>query len=280
MRIAELDSRFRSTWDVRTIAHVVNLGHETVAKVLREVRGPRPKRAKPPHVRKTRFLKTNVMWSMDFKELPGKRCLIHTIDEASGYRLGWKVCQTPTAEAALEHMKEVIQNTGKVPLVWKFDHGPAFMSRVLQTFLSQNEVLPYPIPPRAPWVQGRIERDHLEIQNWLNPVEKQDLSWEALEQEIQEGMLMLNFVKPRATLGFRTAAEVYHNLDGFEEEKRESFRRRVEQLKFQLGPKGGERLHRKAVRAALQEFGLYQEWLDSPSEAETVNTSQLVKVAV
>ena len=276
----ELDRRFRSTWDVRTIAHVVNLSHETVAKVLREERGPRPKRVKPPHVRKTRFLKADVMWSMDFKELPGKRCLIHTIDEASGYRLGWKVCQTPTAMAALEHMREIIQNTGKVPLVWKFDHGPAFMSRVLQAFLSQHEVLPYPIPPRAPWVQGRIERDHLEIQNWLNPVENQGLSQEALEQEIQEGMLMLNFVKPRATLNFKTAAEVYHNLPGFEEENRDSFRARVEQLKFQLGPKGGERLHRKAVRIALQEFGLYQEWLDSPSVAKTVNTFQLAEVAV
>jgi len=258
----------------------MNLSHETVAKVLREERGPRPRRVKPPHVRKTRFLKADVMWSMDFKELPGKRCLIHTIDEASGYRLGWKVCETPTAKAALEHMEEVIQSAGKVPLVWKFDHGSAFMSRVLQTFLVRNQILPYPIPPRAPWVQGRIERDHLEIQNWLNPLGNQDIAQETLEREIQEGMLMLNFVKPRATLGFKTAAEVYHNLPSFREEKRRSFRARVEQLKFQLGPKGGERLQRKAVRIALQEFGLYQEWLDSPGEAKTVNTSQLMRVAL
>ena len=42
-KVLALDRRYRSTWDAHAIAHVVKLSHTTVAKILREFRGPRPK---------------------------------------------------------------------------------------------------------------------------------------------------------------------------------------------------------------------------------------------
>jgi hypothetical protein len=46
-----------------------------------------------------------------------------------------------------------------------------------------------------------------------------------------------------------------------------------------LGPGGGERFHRRAVRNALQSWGLYEEWQEGNYGSQTVNTSQLNNVA-
>jgi len=59
--VIELDERYRSSWDARSIAHVVGIGHTTVAKILREKRGPRPRRRRLPHDRRTSFLRRDVM---------------------------------------------------------------------------------------------------------------------------------------------------------------------------------------------------------------------------
>jgi hypothetical protein len=78
--VLALDKRYRSTWDAHAIAHVVKLSHTTVAKILREFRGPRPKRAKEPHTRRTRFTRRDVMWSSDFVRIGWGWLLLTTID--------------------------------------------------------------------------------------------------------------------------------------------------------------------------------------------------------
>lgn len=279
-RVIGLDRRYRSSWDVRSIAHVVGIGHTTVAKILREIRGPRPERGKRPHDRRTRFLRRDAMWSSDFMELPDGRELIKSLDEMSIFRLGWDAEQTETAEFAVRHGEAIVGRMGRAPLVWKYDHGSPFTSGLFQDFLARHKILPYPIPPRSPWVNGRTERDNREVRNWLIPVEAKKLAAAELDRDIDDGMLMLNYVKPRAVLGFKKSAEVYFRAVGIEEIDRDEFLAKVREYEAQIGSAGTERTLRKAIRMAMQHFEIYEEWTQLPWWDKDVNTSRLLNVSI
>ena len=267
-RVLTLDRENRSTWDTRSIASVVGISHASVAKILAEGRGPRPTRKDRPHTGRTRVLVRDVFLSSDFTEVPGGRKLLKTLEEYSRYRPGWDVCPE-TAEAVVAHAERVIASTGRTPLVWKYDHGSAFTSEKFQDFLREHWIIGYPTHRRAPWTNGRTERDNKEIKNWLIPV-RDDVSDSELEREIREGMLMLNNVKPRAVLGFKTSASAYHSCKGVAHLDRKVIWKMLEETKTGLAPLKGERLHRKAVRELLKKLGLYEEW-DGVVTAESVN---------
>lgn len=295
-KVVELDRAYRSTWDAHAIGHVVKLSATTVAKILRERRGPRPRRGKRPHTRRTRFTRRDVMWSSDFVDLGWGWLLIKTLDEKSGYRLGWDLCRGERAEAAVRHARSIVERMGRAPLAWKYDHGSAFTSAAFQDFLAGHGIVAYPIPPRAPWANGRVERDHQDIRTWLVPLEGKEPTRELLEREVDEGMLTFNFIKPRASLGFRKSAEVY--LGEAAAPDIEELRGRLAQglcdAAFELGAmdaeepgrirrRSREQVHRRSVRLALERLGLYEEWdvaaQKGPSEAMTVNTSKALDVA-
>lgn len=294
-RIVELDRRYRSTWDAHAIAHVVGLSATTVAKILRELRGPRPKRAKQPHTRRTKFLRRDVMWSSDFVRLGWGWLLMRTIDEMSGFRLGWDLCRGETAQAAVAYARSIVKRMGRAPLVWKYDHGSAFTSKAFQDFLAELRIVPYPTQPHAPWTNGRVERDHQDIHAWLIPLvlAGQEPSHQTLEKEIDEGMLTFNYVKPRAVHGFRKSAEVYFSKEMelvIDEDVRDRLHGVICEIAFSLGAEESsrlkrrtrEQLHRKTVRLALQRLKLYEEWDTAPkrpSEAETVNRSEPANVS-
>lgn len=267
-KILEIDRGNRSTWDTRSIASVVGVSHGSVAKVLAEVRGPRPTRKAPPHTGRTKVLARDVFWSSDFTEVPGKRKLLKTLDEHSRYRPGWDICPE-TAEAVVEHAEGLVSCMGRAPLVWKYDHGSAFTSEKFQAFLKRHGIIGYPTQRRAPWTNGRTERDNREIKNWLIPV-ADGVSDSELEREVREGMLMLNNLKPRAVLGYRTSATIYHKCNGIGHLNRQEVLKMLEEAKRGLAPLKGERLHRKAVREMLKRLGLYEEW-EAGEKAESVN---------
>lgn len=297
-KVIELDREYRSTWDARAIAHVVGISAATVAKILRELRGPRPKRVKQPHTRRTRFLKRDVMWSSDFVRLGWGWLLIRTIDEMSGFRLGWELCRGETAATVMAHARSMAKRMGRLPLVWKFDHGSAFTSAAFQGFLAENGIVPYPTHPHAPWMNGRVERDHQDVHTWLIPVvlahAGKEPEGEALDREIDEGMLTFNYLKPRAALGFRRSAEVYFgeesalDVDG---EVRGRLAQAISDAAFALGSEDRgrmklrtrEKMHRSTVRLALQRLGLYHEWdvaaPKGPPEADVVNRTEASDVA-
>ena len=288
-RVVELDRRYRSTWDAHAIAFVVGMSPTTVAKILREVRGPRPKRVERPHTRRTRFTRRDVMWSSDFVRVGWGWLLLKTMDEMSGFVLGWDLVRSEDSLAVLDHAESIIKRMGRAPMVWKFDHGSAFMSELfLGMVLEEHKIVPYPIASRSPWVNGRVERDHQEILNWLIPLAGRELSKAELEREIDEGMLIRNYVKPRACLGFRKSAQVYFSEDATLDaagEARGWLAQGIYEAKFELEvadpteiyeiAKSGERLHRRAVRTALQKLHWYEEWdtaaPEGSPEAETVN---------
>ncbi|MFI5360966.1 MAG: DDE-type integrase/transposase/recombinase [Elusimicrobiota bacterium] len=169
-RVVELDRRYRSTWDAHAIGFVVGLSATTVAKILREIRGPRPKRRKQPHTRRTKFLFRDVMWSSDFVRLGWGWLLMRTVDEMSGFRLGWDLCRGEAAQAAVAHARSIVKRMGRAPLTWKFDHGSAFTSEAFQDLLAELRIVPYATQPHAPWTNGRVERDHQDIHAWLIPL--------------------------------------------------------------------------------------------------------------
>lgn len=267
-RVVRLDQDYRSTWDTRSIASVVKISHGSVAKILAEVRGPRPKKKDEPHLSRTRFLKRDVMWSSDFTDIQGGRKLLRTMDEYSRHRPGWDICRE-TAEDAVKHGEGLIACMGRAPLVWKYDHGSPFTSRLFQEFLRRHDIIGYATQARAPWTNGRTERDNREIKNWLIPV-KEDVSDAELGKEVDEGMLMLNNIKPRAVLGYKTSADVSFHSQGVEHLDRVEVAAQLEDIKRGLEPLKGERLHRRAVRELLKKLGLYEEW-EVKREAESVN---------
>lgn len=273
--VIEIDQRYRSSWDVRAVGHAAGVGKSSVAKILRLLRGARPKPQKPEHRRRTRFLARDVMWSSDFVLQPDGRKLLKTIDEASRYRLAWDAAgKGETAAVVVAHARRLLERMGRAPLVWKYDHGPAFMSKAFQALLAEHGIAGYPIPPRAPWTNGRTERDHQEIKNWLAQVA--EIESAALDREIDEGMLMLNFVKPRAVLGFKTSAKVYFEDPGVPAAKAIEFK---ERLRRALGEKKDERLRRRAIRAILADLELYEEWLQEGTGVGTVNRTRNLNVA-
>lgn len=289
-RVVELDRRYRSTWDAHAIGHVVKLSATTVAKILRELRGPRPKRAKRPHTRRTRFNHRDVMWSSDFVRIGWGWLLLKTLDERSGFVLGWDLVRSENAIDVIAHAESILERMGRAPLVWKYDHGSAFTSEIFQGLLEEHRIIPYPIAPRSPWVNGRVERDHQEVHNWLIPLAGRELSRGEIDHEIDEEMWVRNFIKPRACLGFRKSAEVYFSDDAKLEaagEVRDWLAQGLREAKALLESndpeevyeikKSGERLHRKAVRMALEKLGLYEEWDTAvpqwSQEAKAVNRS-------
>ncbi|MBI4657082.1 MAG: hypothetical protein HY746_10110, partial [Elusimicrobia bacterium] len=151
-------------------------------------------------------------------------------------------------------------------------------SKAFQRFLNKYGIIGYPIRARAPWTNGRVERDHQEIQNWLIPVNK-DINLKEMEKEVDEGMLMLNNIKPRAVLIYRTSAEVYFHSDGVEEVDRVLFAAELEGIKQRLWPLTGERLHRKAVRELLKKRLLYEEWDEANKEAKSANRIEAYNVS-
>jgi len=293
-RVVELDRRYRHTWDAHAIGYIVGLSATTVAKILRAVRGPRPKRAKRPHTRRTRFMRRDVMWSSDFVDIGWGWLLLTTMDEHSGYVLGWDLVRSESALAVIEHAESILARMGRAPLVWKYDHGSGFMSEVFQGLLEEHQIVPYPIAPRSPWVNGRTERDHQEVHNWLIPLAGREPSRAELDREIDEEMQVRNFIKPRACLQFRKSAGVYFSKESALEAEREVrgwLAQSLTEEKSLLGAsdpaevyeikKSGERLHRKAVRTALQKLGLYEEWDEAVKsrEAEIVNRSEHLNVS-
>lgn len=263
--VVELDKRYRSSWDVRAIAHVTHVGKTSVAKILRETRGDRPQMPAKMRRLRTRFLARDVMWSSDFVELPDGRKLIKTLDEMSHYRLGWDAAASETAGCVVAHARKIVERMGRAPLVWKFDHGSGFMSKAFHAFLAEHGIAPFPTPPRAPWANGRTERDHKEIRNWLIPAAQS--TGAELDREVDEGMMTLNFIKPRAVLGYKTSAKAYFEAQSAENNRSE-FQRR---LRDTMHGSNDERLRRRAIRTILSELELYEEWLQEGKTAGSVN---------
>ena len=122
----------------------------------------------------------------------------------------------------------------------------------------------------------------------------QEPAQEVLDREVDEGMLMFNFIKPRAVHGFRKSAEVYFSEEAVldaAEAMRVRLAQKISDVAFALGSeecgrkrrRSREQLHRRTVRVALERLGLYHEWdaaaPKGPPEAEVVNRTGAADVS-
>lgn len=267
--VKKIDSCYRSTWDTRAISHVTGISHGSIAKILNEYRGSRPERNKPSHDRRTKFLFRDVMWSSDCTETDSGKLLLRTIDEKTGFTLGYDIVRSENAEEITKHAENVIARFDRAPLVWKYDNGPAFKSKMFGNLLVQHEIIPYSIHRRAPWTNGRTECSHKDVHRWLIPAEAKGLTGNEFMKDLNEGILMLNYLKPRAVLGYETAAKAYFNDKGVTEYYRTKLWKEVEDIQKNFVQYN----HRKVVRVAMQKVGLYEEWIVNKKEAESVNRS-------
>lgn len=265
--VIKIDTDYRSTWDSRGIAHVTGISHGSVAKILKEHRGSRPERNKPPHNGRTKFLFRDVMWSSDCTETDTGKLLVRTIDEKTGFTLGYDTVRSENADEITKHAEDIIARFGKAPLIWKYDNGPAFKSSKFGKLLIQHKIISYPIHRRSPWTNGRTECSHKDVHRWLIPAEAKELTGNEFMKDLGEGVLMLNYLKPRAVLGYETAARAYFNDRGVTEADRVKLWKEVENIH----KKFVEYKHRKIVRVAMQNVGLYEEWILNKKKAESVN---------
>lgn len=206
----------------------------------------------------------------DYTDLPDGSKLLKTLYEMSLNKLAWDIVANENAADLVSHVRKLVGTLGRAPLVWKYDNGSAFKSDAFQAFLAEHKIIPFPIPPRAPWVNGRTERDNQEIQNWLLPLQGRAVSREELERELNEGILMLNCIKPRAVLGFKRSTEVYQNCLGVADMEREHLALDLYCTKQGMAldcEKVSWAIHRRAVRAVLKKWMLLEEWEEEPEGA-------------
>ena len=267
--VKKIDGDCRTTWDTRAIAYVTGISHGSVAKILREHRGARPERNNPSHDRRTRFLLRDVMWSSDCTETDSGKLILKTLDEKTGFTLGYDVVRSENAEDITGHAENIIARFGRAPLVWKYDNGPGFKSRMFGNTLARHGVIPYPIHRRSPWTNGRTECSHKDVHRWLIPAEEAGLTGNEFMRDLNEGMVMLNYLKPRAVLGFKTAAREYFDDKGVTEYDRARLWKEVEKIHGYFVKYN----HRRVVRIAMQRLGLYEEWILGNKEAKSVNRS-------
>lgn len=272
-----LHRQYRGTWGVREIAYYAPISPTTVAKILRERFGPRPRPRRPSHTRRTRFLASNVMWSSDGTK---GGVLLKTLDESSLYKLGWDLVEGEKPESVLAHIKGILASTEARPLIWKFDRGSAFRNKDVRNLLTEHGIVPYYTARRTPWTNGRTENDNGKILKWLAAGPSRYGSGETLRRDIDEGIFMLNFIRPRPVLGYRTSATAHFRGLRATEAGRADLRAYLEARKDRFAGRGGESRRRKAIRTWLQRSGLYQEWDTLPRLSKKVPERPFSRIPV
>lgn len=211
----EIYLRYKGTWCAETISMALKgmLSAVTIRKIIaphRSVVNTPITREKPEScVLKTAEL-PNVVWSVDWTEykIRGKKFFIlFFLDEASRFYLGWYIfTASPTGNDVTECLRDILARYEARPFIIKSDRAKVFSCAQWLGLLMRNGITSHKIRPHCPQDQGVIERGMREIKTWLranNP------GSEELALCLDEGMFMLNFLKPKIVLSAATPASVY-----------------------------------------------------------------------
>jgi len=119
----------------------------------------------------------NELWQTDFTYLKiihwGWYYLSTVMDDFSRYIIAWKLCKTMSAEDVKDTLDIAIERTGiqKVKVIQKprllSDNGSCYISSSLKDFLDKNEMAHTRGKPYHPMTQGKIERYHRSMKNFL-----------------------------------------------------------------------------------------------------------------
>lgn len=152
----------------------------------------------------------NIVWSVDWTEfkIRGKKFFILLfMDEASRFYLGWYIFTSrPTGNEVTDCLRDILVRYEARPFLLKSDRAKVFSCAQWLGLLMRNGITPHKIRPHCPQDQGVIERGMREVKTWLKA---NNLTSEALPACLDEGMFMLNFLKPKMVLNAATPAAVY-----------------------------------------------------------------------
>ena len=211
----EIYLRYKGTWSAETISMALKgrLSAPTIRKIIAPYK--RDGQIQTHEKANGYVLKTavepNIVWSVDWTEFKvrGKKFFILLfMDEASRFYLGWYVFVShPTGKDVAECLRDVLARYEARPFILKSDRARAFLCSEWLGVLTKNNIVHHKIRPHCPQDQGVIERGMREIKQWLrvNDVSNN----EELGACLDEGMLMLNFLKPKIVLNAATPAKVY-----------------------------------------------------------------------
>jgi putative transposase len=212
----EIYLRYKGTWSAETISMALKgkLSAPTIRKVIAPYRCKRKQSAAPSKANSC-DLKTatmpDVVWSVDWTEykVRGKKLFILLfMDEASRFYLGWYVFSShPTGKDVAECLRDVLARYEARPFIFKSDRARAFLCSEWLGVLAKNNIIHHKIRPHCPQDQGVIERGMREVKQWLRANEISN--GEELAACLDEGMFMLNFLKPKMVLEAATPAKVY-----------------------------------------------------------------------
>ena len=211
----EIYLRYKGTWCAETISMALS-GMLSAVTIRKLIAPHRPVINLPVQREKSEscVLKTakqpDTIWSVDWTEfkIRGKKFFILVfIDEVSRFYLGWYVFTArPTGSNVTDSLRDILARYEARPFIVKSDRAKVFLSAQWLGLLMRNNITPHKIRPHCPQDQGVIERGMREIKTWLranNP------SSEELTLCLDEGLFMLNFLKPKMALNGATPAAVY-----------------------------------------------------------------------
>lgn len=214
-KAVEIFLRYKGTWCPETISLALKglLSPVTIRKIIAPyrhiVKSPSRREKLERSVLKTAVL-PNIVWSVDWTEfkIRGKKFFIlFFMDEASRFYLGWYIFSSrPTGNDAAECLRDILARYEARPFIIKSDRAKVFSCAQWLGVLARAGLTSHRIRPHCPQDQGVIERGMREIKTWLRA---NNISSKALPACLDEGMFMLNFLKPKIILNTATPAAVY-----------------------------------------------------------------------
>lgn len=212
----EIYLRYKGTWSAETISMIFQgkLGAWTIRKAIKPYRDlwSRPSTSPKKGSRALRIEGApNLIGSVDWTEYKlrsGKIFILLFLDEASRFWLGWEIFEArPRTEDLTGCLEHILARYQARPLFLKSDRAKIFMAPAWEILLARHGILPYRVRPHCPQDQGAIERAIRDIKTWLRASQPQTLK--EARVCLEEGIFMLNFLKPRGVLMAKTPAAVY-----------------------------------------------------------------------
>jgi putative transposase len=178
--------------------------------------------------------KPNELWHTDasyfFVVGWGYYYLISVLDDYSRMMLSWRVQPGMGSADIIEVVQEAIEFTGQpaVPVepgpAWLTDHGPGFLSRILEEFLRLRAMKHIVAAPFHPQTNGKLERYHRTAKAKVNLFVYH--SPEALREAMESFVDYYNYQRYHEALDNVTPADVYYG-------RREEILARREEVKQQ-----------------------------------------------
>ncbi len=151
------------------------------------------------------------LWATDwteFKIARSKFFILLLMDEASRFWLGHEIlAHCPNSFDVARLLAQAFDRYSSRPLAVKSDRAQVFKSSPWLEELRKQKVLPRLSRPHCPTDQAVIERGIREVKQWLRVLAPENP--EALRSALDEGIFMLNFLKPKVVLNGQTPAAAY-----------------------------------------------------------------------